>query len=185
MIAKATYRVRMLAAGLLLLSAFWNVQPACAQNKPPLEYQLKAAFLFNFTRFIHWPASAYASSDAPFVIGIVGNDPFGNYLDDLVNGELADGHRIMVRRYPEGADLTDCQLLFISMGDVAKLKAILSTTAHQDILTVGDTDSFTSSGGMIRLFKEDNRIKIEIRLATVKMAQLEVSAKLLQVAKVK
>lgn len=173
------------AACLLLLFVWGNAQQVQAQSKPPLEYQLKAAFLFNFTRFIHWPASAYASADSPFVIGIVGNDPFGTYLDDLVNGELADGHRIIVRRYAEGADLTGCQLIFISAGDAARLKVILSAIGQQQVLTVGDADSFTSSGGMVRFFKENNRIKIEIRLNTVKTAQLDVSAKLLQLAKVK
>lgn len=172
-------------ACLILLAVTGGIPPAQAQGKPPLEYQIKAAFLFNFTRFIHWPATAYASADAPFVIGIVGHDPFGSYLGDLVNGEQADGHSIVIRRYPNGGDISGCQLLFINVATPAKLKAILASTAQQNMLTVGDTDNFISLGGMVRFFKEDNRIKMEIKLAATKTAQLEMSAKLLQVAKVK
>lgn len=183
--AKIKHSTKILTGCLLLLAAIGRILPAQAQSKPPLEYQVKAAFLFNFTRFIHWPTAAYASPDAPFVIGILGNDPFGTYLDDLVNGELADGHRIIVHRYTDGSDMSGCQLLFIEMNDPAKLKATLSQAVHQDMLTVSDMDNFIRLGGMVRFFKDDTRIKIEIRLAAAKAAQLEISAKLLQVAKIK
>lgn len=179
------YCLHLWTACLLLFAAGGSIPPAGAQGKPPLEYQVKAAFLFNFTRFIHWPESAYTSPDAPFVIGIVGTDPFGTYLDELVNSEKAEGHPIIIRRYPGGGDMSGCQLIFIGLDTPGKLKAILSLTAHPGMLTVGDAASFISSGGMVRFFKEDNRIKIEIKLAAAKAAQLEVSAKLLQVAKIK
>jgi hypothetical protein len=162
-----------------------NFTPVKAQSKPPLEYQVKAAFLFNFTRFIHWPPTAYAGSDAPFVIGIIGNDPFGNYLDDLVSDERTDGHRIIIRRYAEGQDLSGCHLLFIGTNDAGKLQACLALTAHQNILTVSDADNFIKLGGILRFYKEDNKVKMEIRLAGAKAAQLDISAKLLQIAKVK
>ena len=158
---------------------------AFAQGKPPLEYQVKAAFLFNFTRFIHWPSTAYVSPDAPFIIGIAGNDPFGTYLDDLVNGEQTDGHRIIVRRYADGQDLNGCQLLFINLNDQAKEKAILAQASRQNTLTVSDADDFITAGGMLQFYKEDNKIKMEIKLGAVKAAQIDVSSKLLQVAKIR
>lgn len=185
MIGKNRYRPKRWICLLFLLAPIIGLQPSRAQGKPPLEYQVKAAFLFNFTRFIHWPPSAYASADAHFVIGIIGNDPFGPYLDDLVNGEQVDGHRIVVRRYTDDGDLSNCQLLFIGMGDAGKLRSVLLAGAHPGMLTVGDANSFIPSGGMIRFFKDDNHIKIEIRLAAAKAAQLDISAKLLQVSKVK
>lgn len=156
-----------------------------AQSKPSLEYQVKAAFLFNFTRFIRWPAAAYASADAPFVIGITGTDPFGPYLDDLVNNEHADGHQIVVRRYTDGQDISGCQLLFINLTDPAKERAILAQISHQNVLTVSDADDFIKAGGMLHFYKEENKVKMEIRLSAVKAAQLDISSKLLQVAKVK
>lgn len=179
------YTIIVVTACLILLAVNRSISSAQPQRKPPLEYQIKAAFLFNFTRFIHWPASAYASADAPFVIGIMGNDPFGSYLDDLVNGEQIDGHSIVIRRYPNGGDISGCRLLFINIAAPARLKAILSSAAQQNTLTVSDADNFIKAGGMIRFFKEDNRIKMEIKLAATKTAQLDISAKLLQVANVK
>jgi len=179
------YSIGLYAACLLCAAVSGITLPARAQDKPSLEYEIKAAFLFNFTRFIHWPASAYTSPDAPFVIGIVGNDPFGSYLDDLVKGEKAEGHPIIIRRFPDGGDMSGCQLLFISAATPAKLKAALALAAEPGVLTVGDTGTFISSGGMVCFFKEDNRVKMEIKLAAAKAAQLEISAKLLQLAKVK
>ena len=155
------------------------------QGKPSLEYQVKAAFLFNFTRFVRWPAVAYASPDAPFVIGIAGNDPFGTYLDDLVSGEQIDGHRIVVRRYSDIHDLSGCQLLFINLNDQTKERAVLAQASHKNILTVSDADDFIKAGGMLQFYKEDNRVKIEIKLEAVKAAQIDISSKLLQVAKVR
>jgi len=178
--AKATY----LWLALMLCLA-QGASAGFVQGKPSLEYQVKAAFLFNFTRFIRWPATAYTSPDAPFVIGISGSDPFGTYLDDLVNDEEIDGHRIVVRRYAEGQDIGGCQLLFINWNDEAKEKAVLAQASRQNILTVGDANNFIRAGGMLHFYKEENKVKMEIKLAAVKAAQLDISSKLLQVAKVK
>lgn len=170
-----------------MLALAGNIVPVRAQltNKPSLEYQVKAAFLFNFTRFVEWPPSAYSSASAPFVIGIAGDDPFGSYLDDLVNGEEVDGHRIVVRRYPDGGNMDDCQMLFISSGESFKVKEILASATRQGLLTVGDGPNFISWGGAVRFFEAGNHVKIEIKLAAAKAGLLEISAKLLQVAKIK
>lgn len=179
MSAKATYLWMALTLCLVL-----KPPAGFAQGKPTLEYQVKAAFLFNFTRFIRWPATAYTSPAAPFVIGIAGTDPFGNYLDDLVNDEQLDGHRIQVKRYADGQDIDGCQLLFINLNDQAKEKALLAQISHQNILTVSDADDFIKAGGMLHFYKEENKVKMEIKLAAVKAAQLDISSKLLQLAKV-
>ena len=170
---------------LLVLAVSTTIAPVRAQDKPAVEYQVKAAFLFNFTRFVHWPASAYSSADAPFNIGIIGNDPFGKYLDDLVIGEQVEGHPIVVRRFADGEDVSRCHMLFININIPGKLKSICSLAAGHQILTVSDADNFIISGGIIRFFKEDNRIKFEVKLAAAKASQLDISAKLLQVAKVR
>lgn len=154
-----------------------------AQGKPSLEYQVKAAFLFNFTRFITWPSTAFTADDAPFVIGITGSDPFGNYLDDLVSGERVNGRPIVIRHYAEGADVSGCQLLFIGNADTSKQKNFLSQVQQLPVLTVSDADSFIKAGGMIRFYKDDNHIKMEIKAAAVKGTRLDISSKLLQIAK--
>ena len=87
---------------------------AGAQNFPTRENQVKAVFLFNFTQFVEWPANAFSSSDAPFVIGIVGNDPFGNYLEETVKGEKMKDHPLIIQRYRDLRDIQNCHLLFIA-----------------------------------------------------------------------
>jgi len=164
---------------LLLISV-----PLAAQNKPPLEYQVKAAFLFNFTRFINWPSSAFKSDDAPFVIGIAGNDPFGSFLDDIVQGESVGGRPIVIQRLNDFKDVSNCRILFINSNEPATIKEILAATAHRSILTVSDADNFIRLGGAVRFFKKENKIKIEINTFAVKDSQLEVSSKLLSVVKV-
>lgn len=178
-------RYRILACSLLLLGILSGIRIAYAQSKPALEYQVKAAFLFNFTRFVHWPPSAFASPDAPFEIGIAGNDPFGLYIDDLVSGERVDGHKMIVRRYPDGGDMSNCQLVFIQINDQQKLKSIVSQVSRQNVLSVSDNDDFIRMGGILHFYMEDNKVKMEIRLAAAKSAHLEISVKLLQIAKLK
>ncbi|MDB5141456.1 MAG: YfiR family protein [Mucilaginibacter sp.] len=183
MIAKRKNGSQKWAGCLLLLIVLSGISPAYAQTSPSLEYRVKAAFLFNFTRFVHWPASAYTSPDDPFVIGIVGSDPFGSYLDELVSGESAGGHKIVIRRYPNGGDIRGCQLIFINLGDKAKLKLLLAQSTRQNVLTVSDENEFIRLGGIVHFYMEDDKVKMEVRPAAAKAAQLEISAKLLQVAK--
>jgi hypothetical protein len=185
LIAKLKYRIIRRAGCLLLLFGISGINIGYGQINPSLEYKVKAAFLFNFTRFVHWPASAYDSPDDPFVIGIVGNDPFGSYLDELVSGELANGHKIIIRRYPNGGEIRGCQLIFMNISDKTKLKLMLTQAIRQNALTVSDEDDFIRLGGILHFYMEDNKVKMEVRLAAAKAAKLEISAKLLQVAKLK
>jgi hypothetical protein len=155
-----------------------------AAQKPPLEYQLKAAFLFNFTRFIDWPADAFTSPSAPFVIGIVGNDPFGNYLDEMVRGEKTGDHPIIVQHYRTAKDISNCQLLYINLQSAESIKEALSNINPHNVLTVSDADKFMKQGGDVRFFEEDNKIKIQINMAAAKASGLEISSKLLRIAKI-
>jgi YfiR/HmsC-like len=190
LIDKGLYKIILFSAKLrklcgMALFFLLIIPPALqAQNTIPLEYQLKAAFLFNFTRFINWPSQAFNSPDDPFVIGIAGNDPFGSYLDAIVEGEQVAGHHIVVVRYHDVKDIPACQILFIDIKEPAKVKEILAMADRRNTLTVSDADNFTNWGGDVQFFKEENKIKIEINIAAAKAAQLEISSKLLRVAKV-
>ncbi len=172
-------RLHIILALALLLFAY--PQEIYAQSKPPLEYQVKAAFLFNFTRFVRWPS--LGGGNSPFVIGIAGNDPFGSYIDDLVNGERMGGHPLIVHRYTESDDMSNCNILFINVADIQKLKAILAQVQNLPVLTVSDADGFIKAGGIIRFYKDENHVKMEIKPAAARAAHLEVSAKLLQIAR--
>jgi hypothetical protein len=176
-------RAVRLIFGIMFLALFCNMLQAQAQRKPALEYQVKAAFLFNFTKFVIWPASAFKADDAPFVIGIFGNDPFGPYLDELVKGESLDTHPIIVQRYTNINEISGCHLLFVNTNQPTQ-QQIITLTGTVGTLTVSDADGFVKRGGSICFFKQDNKIRIEINVAATKNSKLEISSKLLSIAKI-
>ena len=146
------------------------------------EYAIKAAFLYNFTQFIEWPATTFATSDAPFVIGVLGEDPFHSSLDEAVAGEKVNDHPIVIQRYQNAKDIKSCHILFISRKESGKLREILASLPAKNILTVSDIPDFASAGGIIRFMTVENKIKLQINLPASKMADLNISSKLLQVA---
>jgi len=168
---------------ILLLLCFGATGFAFAQDKSASEYQVKAIFLYNFTQFIDWPESAFKNSDDPFVIGIIGDDPFGSYLDEAVAGEKIGTHPIRVKRYIGLRTSYDCQMLYINSKDQEWVSNILSSVDGKNILTVGDAVSFNQLGGIIRFFNEESKIHFEINVARSKAARLTISSKLLSLAK--
>jgi len=169
----------ILFAGLLSFGAL-----APPQVEPSKEYQVKAVFLYNFTQFIEWPPEAFAQPDAPLVIGILGPDPFGKYLDETVQGEKINGHPLVVQRFHTLGEITHCQILFVSTDEKNRWKQIFEFAKTKHVLTVGDVANFSKQGGMIRFFPEENKIRIRINLTSVKAADLKVSSKLLRLAEI-
>jgi hypothetical protein len=113
------------------------------------EYDLKAAFLFNFAQFVDWPADAFATPTTPITIGVLGDDPFGASLDALVAGETIRNRPLAVRRYHTVEQIDSCHILFVSSSEVAQLDHIAKTLAHRSILTVGETKDFAADAGII------------------------------------
>jgi hypothetical protein len=148
------------------------------------EHRLKAVFLFNFTRFIEWPASAFAAADAPFVIGVFGRDPFGSDLDDVARGEMVDGRRLLVRRVQTVQDAAACQMLFIPQSEQASLDEILAALARSNTLTVSDLDGSAQRGAMIRLITDHDRIRLRINVDAARAAGLTISSKLLRASEI-
>lgn len=146
------------------------------------EYELKAAFLFNFARFVEWPAEVLPPANQPIVIGIVGTDPFGESLDAIVKGETIKGHRLVVRRCHAREEIEGCQVLYIGRSEAARLPVILARLKGRPILTVSDNDRFAFSGGIIGLVMEEGRVRIQINLDRARESQLVISAKLLRPA---
>ena len=179
---KAAKGARWLIIFILLLS---NGLQLLAQTSTSPEYQVKAVFLFNFAQFVDWPAKAFPEPQAPMIIGVLGNDPFGAYLDETVRGEKVNGRPLVVQRYRRVGEIKNCHVLFISQSEADRLEQILTSLKGRNILTVGDTDDFTARGGMIRLFNDKNKIRMGINLETVRAANLTISAKLLRVAELK
>lgn len=152
---------------------------------PPTEYALKSVFLYNFCRFIEWPSAAFASTDEPLTIGIVGEDPFGSLLNEAISGETYHGRPIRIEHYRNARDIRRCQLLFVSRSESAHAAEILNAVAGKNIVTVGEDEAFIDKGGMIALTAEQNRVRLRINPATLRSANVEVSSKLLRVAETK
>jgi len=155
-----------------------------AQNVTSAEYQVKAVFLFNFTQFVEWPASAFPDRQAPFVIGVLGEDPFGLYLDETVKGETVNGHPLVVRRFVSAEEAKACHILFINGDKGDRLKQVLTDLKGRSVLTVSDAADFARQGGMIRFITESNKIRIRINLEATKDADLTISSKLLRLAEI-
>jgi hypothetical protein len=159
--------------------------PGRAQAPPaPTEYQLKAVFLFNFSQFVDWPAAAFADGRSPLVIGVLGRDPFGATLDEMVSGETVNGRPLAVRRYQSIDQLDAVHILFIDRSQQARLDAVLAALKGRSVLTVGDFDGFARRGGIVRFINVGNKIRLRINLAAAQEAKLTISSKLLRPAEI-
>jgi hypothetical protein len=148
------------------------------------EYHVKAVFLYNFSQFVIWPDSCYTSKNSPFVIGILGNDPFGYYIDNIVNGEFVYGHPIIVQRLRRIDEANNCHILYFGDKNSDRLQKLIARIDAKYILSVSDVDEFTKMGGMVEFATVENKIKIKINHEAVKKAGLEVSPKLLSLAEI-
>jgi len=175
--------VALLLGGLLFVVAAGQ-EPARAQTDASKEYQIKAAFLFNFAQFVKWPGNSFNSPDAPFSIGILGDDPFGSALDGTVQGEAIDNHRLTVVRSQRIEDLKDCQIIFVSRSEEGQVGAILSQLGSRPVLTVSDADGFASNGGDIDFYLSDGRIRFEINPQSARRCGLRISSQLMALGKI-
>lgn len=157
---------------------------AAALTTAPTEYEVKAVFVLNFSRFVAWPAQAFASANQPFVIGVLGDDPFGAHLDEAVRGEEAGGHPLVVRRFLDIADVRDCQILFIDQSESADLSRILAALDHRSTLTVTDVDGASQRGVMIQFTTVNHQIRLRINDDSARAAGLTISATLLRLAQI-
>jgi hypothetical protein len=148
------------------------------------EYQVKAAYLFNFLKFVEWPENSFTDPLAPIVIGVVGEDPFGNALPQVVIGKTVQGRDLVIRIYHAGEDLRGAHILFISASERKRLPTILSGLHGSSVLTVADTAGFLDAGGMIQFLNENGRVRFAVNVDATGRAKLKMSSKLLSLAKV-
>jgi len=160
------------------------LDPSVRAVEAASEYQIKAVFVFNFSHFVEWPSSPFAAPTQPFIIGILGNDPFGPRIDEAVRGELINQHPLVIRRFHSVADIGDCQILYIDRSEGAQLKEILAALGHRSTLTVADLDDAAQRGVMIQFVTETNRIRLRINVDAAKAAGVTISSKLLRPAEI-
>jgi hypothetical protein len=180
--ACATY-VRRAFAGLLLRS-FLIVPYLWSQQPKPNEYQVKAAYLYNFGRFVQWPAEVAANNDSGFTICVLGQDPFGPVLDSTLAGESINGKPVVTRRLSKPQEAADCRILFINSTEQKHLREIFVALDKEAILTVSDMRDFSRRGGMIQFVLDGERVRFEVNLANAENARLTLSSELLKVATV-
>jgi hypothetical protein len=167
------------ALGLLLAL----VVGAPAQAPSPTEYQVKAAFLYNFAKFVEWPASSFPNDSAPLQICVLGQDPFGEGLRKVTQEKMVNGRKIEVSDVADLRQARNCQILFISAYQKTPLAQILESLRGTSVLTVGDAKGFVEQGGMINFVLEDGRVQFEVNRKAAEQAALKISSKLLSVAK--
>jgi hypothetical protein len=173
------WRAWVLTLALLLLGA---APMAVAETK---ESDLKAAFVFNFSQFVEWPTNNFASTNSPFVIGVLGgSNDFVKTLSDLVRNEKNAGHPMTVRASRSVNDLRDCEIVYIGSSEAPRLREIMAHLRDRSVLTVSDMDDFIEQGGIIRLYTSNNKMRMKISLDAAKRSRLTISSKLLRLAEV-
>jgi YfiR/HmsC-like len=175
--AKIRRRVRGVA--LVLMSVF--ALTLCAQT-PATEYEVKAAYLLNFGKFVKWPAAAMPPETQKFAICILGDDPFGPVLDVTVRDEKIEGKPVIARRISRPQDAAGCQVLFISRSEEKQARKYLQGLSKSGMLTVSDMSGFLDHEGMIQFTFVGNRVRFEVNLDSVRGAGLTLSSELLKVA---
>jgi hypothetical protein len=163
---------------LLVAAAMLGASALRAQDR---QYQLKAAFLINFAQYVEWPSEAFPTNDAPIVFGVLGQNPFGNALKELVFGEVVNGRKAVVQEFRSVRDIGRCHVLFIADSERSRLPAILRALRGRSILTVSDLERFDRDGGIIR-FVTEGRVRFRINVPAAQNAGLTISSKLLRLA---
>ena len=183
--------LRRLGILIIALSVSLSWAPAAlAQDRDSSnssEYLIKAGFIFNFAKFVEWPQTTFAQPDSPIVIGILGTDPFGAIIDQIVQDKKIGGRGFVVKRLKWGADpkdLKECKILFVGASERMHIDELVQIVRGLPILTVGETPGFAERGGVIRLVLEDNKVRFEVNVDAAHQAGLTISSRLLTLARI-
>ena len=179
---QAIRKLLILLAGSALALGPPGARPARA-DAPTLEHQVKSAFVVNFIQFIDWPAASFDKPDDPLIIGLVDGGGMGQAMTAAVEGKTVRGHKLVIREFT-AATVGKCHVLVVGGLDGAALQNAAKAAGGAGVLTIGDSDRFTDSGGVIRFYLEDGKLRFEINLAAAQRAQLQISSKLLKLARV-
>lgn len=154
---------------------------AAGGSRVTQEYAVKAAFLFYLAQFVTWP-DPIAKSAGPIVFGVFGVDPFGTTLDQTLSRQTVNGHALEVQRINKLADVSKCQVLFISASEEARLPLVWEALHDASTLTVSDLPGFITRGGMVGFVEQSSKIRFAINLKSMISARLKASSQLLSLA---
>jgi YfiR/HmsC-like len=175
----------MLRIAMLIVVFVSPVHLAWSQSSGTTSYEVKTAFLFNFAKYIDWPASSFASSKSPFTICVLGQDPFGNILDETLLGKVIESRSLVIRRLKDKTEARSCQMVFVCASESAHLPEILASVHGANVLLIGETAGFALLGGTIEFtLDENNRVRFTINSDAAGRSGLNFSSKLLALAKI-
>ena len=177
-------KFRLLTIILSLLLLFADNSVYCrAEDPSPGEYVVKAAFLYNFAKFVEWPEQAFSDDNSPIILGILGEDPFREAIE-TIRGKAVRRRRLLVKKAARVEDLKGCHMIFISSSEKYKLPQVLKLLDGNNVLTIGDMEDFAKKGGIVNFIKDGNKVRFEINIDSAKAAGLKISSKLLKLAKI-
>jgi hypothetical protein len=170
--------------GAVLLLLALAAPPAAAGSQDPTlpEYVVKAGFLFNFAKYVDWPSEAFDNADAPFIIGVVGADPFGGGLEKTLKSKVVKNRAFVIRRYPDAGEIRRCHILFVPRTEMEQLREILKRAEAWPVLTVGEDEGFSRAGGTANILIEKEKPRLEVNPDAAEKARLSIDPKLLKVA---
>jgi hypothetical protein len=171
---------------LLMIAVMIFGSPSMAQEPMPLDYQVKAAFLVNFPKYVDWPQNSFAGPKSPIVVAVFGDDNVANEFQSMIqDGLVISGRPVVLKKISKEAEIgRDCQILYIAASERAEISKILTRVKKLGILTVGETDGFLESGGIINLVPKNHRIRLQVNLTAAGEAHLKISSRLLVAADV-
>jgi hypothetical protein len=172
-----------IVAALLAVRLFSAEACANAVDRAPTEYEVKAAYVFYFAKFVSWPEDAFRDKNSPLTIGVFGNDEFGSLLETIVKGKTIQEHPISIRFLKKPADFRSCHLLFISASEVKRMKQIAEDLGVLPILTITEADTGSQAKGVMNLFLEEGKVQFEVDTNGAARARLQISSKLMLLAR--
>lgn len=171
-----------------LLAISWAVSgsapPVHGQSAQVSEYEVKAAFLYNFAKFVEWPSAAFPSNQTPIALCIFGKDPFGRSLDNMVRDKTAGNRQLVIHRSKRIQELKSCQMVFVDSSESQRLSEILESLRGLGVLLVGESQDFAGRGGHIQFTLEDNKVRFSINVDAAERSGLKISSKLLALSKI-
>jgi len=169
-----------LASAVLAALAVSTLAPAA--EPAPTEYEIKAAFIYNFAKYVEWPEDTGPDSGGVFIIGVLGDDPFGVLLDQIARSKTIGDKPIVIRRFEHFEDYTPCHILFVAASEQDRLPAVLEMLADSPVLLIGDTEGFAHRGVAVNFVIERSKVRFEINPEAAARAGLKISSKLLRLA---
>jgi len=171
---------RLFVLSLLILRV--GILAVAQEDSQPTEYQIKAAFIFNFAKFVEWPAAAFPKASSPMVVGVLGENPFHDALEKTIKNKTVDEHPVVIMQFHSATEATNCHILFISSSEKARLPQILKQLNGTSVLTVSEMSGFTEAGGMINFVFEGTKIRFQINNDAANSVGLKISSKLLKLS---